>query len=295
MKKKNSLIELYRFIFAMNVVKNHGYFPYQGKYVGPGRISVEFFFVLSGWFLIKSVDKLVDLPFWKGLWSMLKNKVVKLGIPLAIGLLFNISYEFIVGVEGWRDFSIWGYMWYIHDMLIVFIFYYTIRRLIKSKKWFIAFTAGVFVASSVIHAFPNFYSWGYFRAFSAMSAGILISFLPEIKLKKQWVLIFPLVLVWAAVLKMLVFDFTFIEEEILDLILYPALIYLTFQFSFGNAFFNYLGSLSFGLYAYQSIPRMINALGYNNVWVSFAIIITFTVATDFIKRAVNRSRSTGAE
>ena len=73
MKKRNSLIELYRFFFAMNVVKYHGYFPYQGRYISPGHVSVEFFFVLSGFLLRRSIDKYLNLPYWKGLLIMLKN------------------------------------------------------------------------------------------------------------------------------------------------------------------------------------------------------------------------------
>ena len=52
-KKRNSLIEFFRFFFALNVVKNHGYFPYRTRLFSPGRISVEFFFVLSGILLRK--------------------------------------------------------------------------------------------------------------------------------------------------------------------------------------------------------------------------------------------------
>lgn len=55
MKKRNSLIEFYRFIFAINVVKSHGMFPYNGPYIGPGRISVEFFFILTGFLLMPSI------------------------------------------------------------------------------------------------------------------------------------------------------------------------------------------------------------------------------------------------
>ena len=90
MKKRNSLIEFYRFIFAMNVVKNHGYFPYQGSYFSPGSISVEFFFVLSGWFLRKSIDKYTNISFWKGLGTMLKDTILSLGIPFAIGITCGV-------------------------------------------------------------------------------------------------------------------------------------------------------------------------------------------------------------
>lgn len=286
MQKRNDLIEFYRFLFAMNVVKNHGYFPYQGSYFSPGRISVEFFFVLSGWFLVKSLDKYMHLPYWKGLFLFIKNKLILLGIPLAVGLFFNILYKCVAGVDSWWNFSIWVYLWYVHDMFIVFIFYYTLRKFVKSQKWFLAITAIVFVATSVIHAFPQFYAWGDFRAFSAMSLGVLISFLPSIKLKKQWLLWIPLVCVQLLILRMLLFDFTFVEEELLDLVLYPALIYLTFQLQIHNKVFGYLGALSFGLYAYQSVPLFIWELGYYNPWIFFAIIVVLAVSTDLIKRII---------
>ena len=62
MKKRNALIEFYRFFFALNVVKNHGFFPEGLDYFSPGRVSVEFFFVLSGFLFVKTLDKLRDMP-----------------------------------------------------------------------------------------------------------------------------------------------------------------------------------------------------------------------------------------
>ena len=286
MKKRNSLIEFYRFIFAMNVVKNHGYFPYQGSYFSPGRISVEFFFVLSGLFLRKSIDKYMNLPFWKGLLFMLKDKLLSLGIPLLIGLLVNIPYNFVTGVQSFWDFNIWGYLWYVSDMLLVYIFYFIIRRFVKNEKRFFAIAAIVFFVTAVIHIVPQFYAWGYFRAFSTMSLGILISYIPPIKIKKQWLLCIPLIFVWAYVLRMLLFDFTFIEEEILNLVAYPALIYLTFQLPVHNKVLNYVGALSFGLYAYQSVPRLLRVLNIGNIWIYFLIIIGLTVLTDGIMRII---------
>ena len=118
-KKRNSIIEFLRFFFAMNVVKNHGYFPYDGERFGPGSISVEFFFTLNGWFLTKSIDKYTHLPFFKGILLFLKNKILNLGIPLLIGLIFGLIYRIHVGMETWHDFSIWLYLWYVCDMFIV--------------------------------------------------------------------------------------------------------------------------------------------------------------------------------
>ena len=69
MRKRNSLIELYRFLFALNVLKSHGFFPNTGPYFEPGRISVEFFFVLTGFLLIRLINKYMICLFGRGLES----------------------------------------------------------------------------------------------------------------------------------------------------------------------------------------------------------------------------------
>lgn len=285
-KKRNSLIELYRFIFSMNVVKNHGYFPYQGKLFSPGRISVEFFYVLSGFLLVKSIDKYNNHSYFKGLFLFVRDKLFSMGIPLLIGLIFGACYRVVIGVSAWWDISIWGYLWYVHDMIVVFMFYYTIRRIFKNQKIFILITSLVFAITSILHAIPEFFAWGYYRAFSSISLGILISFIPSLNLKRQYLIWIPLVLCYAFTLRMLLFDFTFVEEEILDLIIYPALIYLTFQLSVYNVVLNYLGALSFGLYAYQNVTRFMSLMGYENVIVSFIIILSLAIISDLIKRIV---------
>ena len=299
MKKKNSLIELYRFIFAMNVVKNHGYFPYRGSYFSPGRISVEFFFVLSGLFLIRTIDKYRDYPFFKGLFVLIKDKLLSLGIPLVVGLIFNIAYKFVVGVDSFADIGIWGYLWYVHDMLMAFTFYYALRRLVKSEKAFLIVTAAVFVVATVLHIMPTFWSWGYFRSFSSMSAGVLVSYLPKYKPKRRFLALIPLFVAQAWALRMLLFGFVRVEEVLLDIVVYPALIYFSFNVEVHSSVLNYLGSLSFGLYAYQCVTRFLESVGFGNEWLYFIIILTLTVVTDLIKRLNKRrkelSRQTAAK
>ena len=279
MRKRNSLIELYRFIFSMNVLKNHGFFPYQGKLFGPEHVSVEFFFILSGWFIRSSFDKYINIPYFKGLFLMLRHKLVALSIPLIISFLLWIPYRFMVESD-----VIFGYLWFIHDMFIIFIFYYTLRKFVQNEKIFFAITAVLFVAASTLHAIPEFHTNGLYRAISSMSLGILISYIPSIKLKHECLLFIPLVFVWGYVIRILFFDYSFIEEEILNLLVFPALIYLTFQLSSHNKVFNYLGAISFGLYAYQHVPRLMRILKIGNVWIYFIIVVALAVATDGIIR-----------
>ena len=95
MKKRNSLIELYRFFFALNVVKNHGFFPEGLNYFSPGRVSVEFFFVLSGYLFLRTLDKLSELPLRESLVKLIVGKLKPLFFPLIIGLLSNIIYNIV--------------------------------------------------------------------------------------------------------------------------------------------------------------------------------------------------------
>lgn len=290
-KKRNSLIEFYRFFFAMNVVKHHGFFPYQGKYFSPGHVSVEFFFILSGFLLRRSFDKYINLPYFKGLFLMLKNKLLMMGLPLFIALIMHLPYKIITGSAPWWDITDWGYLWYVYDMLIIDVFYFTIRKFVRNEKWFFAIVSVIFVVASVFHAIPRFHTTGWFRALGAMSLGVLISYMPSIKLRKQWLLFIPLIFVWAYVLRILLFDYSFIEEEVLDLLVYPSMIYLTFQIPIQNKILNYLGALSFGLYAYEHIPRLMRILGAENTWVFFIVIVCFTVISDAVLRIIRHQKS----
>ncbi len=289
-KEKNSIIELLRFIFALNVVKNHGYFPYQGSYFSPGTISVEFFFVLSGFLFVKSLVKYNDKSLFKNIFSMYKSKIIALGIPLAVGLFFNLIYSCIVGfVQGG---GILGYLWYVHDMLIVFAIYIILKRIVKNDKAFWIIVAITALLASIAHAIPYCYSWGIIRALAAISLGMLVTKIP--KINNKIIVSLGFALSSAAALRMLLFNFVFIEEEILNIIVYPALVYFTFQIPFSNKAFNYLGSISFGLYAYQSIPRLINQLGYANVWLDFIIIVACSILTSILTIVLKHKKQKGS-
>ena len=79
-------------------------------------------------------------------------------------------------------------------------------------------------------------------------------------------------------------------ELILDTILYPTLIYLTFNLNFKFGLFNYLGALSFGLYAFQCPAKLARLCITNNKLVLFLIILILTVACDLAKRIAKKQK-----
>lgn len=288
MKKKNSLIELLRFVFAVNVVKNHGFFPYQGELFGPATISVEFFFVLSGYLFVSTLDKVKDKPLLKGVCSLYKNKILGLGIPLFVGLLFNVFYK-VVAYQNDR-FGFLGYLWYVHDMLIVFACFYILRYVTTNEQTFWAIVAIVTVVASVLHATDALYLTGLIRAFAAIPAGMLVRKIPKLQSSRPWVAYVGFIVVWACVMRMLFMPFSPMEEEVLNILLYPSLIYFAFHINLSVPVFDYLGSLSFGLYAYQSIPRWLREIGYTDTWLHLAIIVACAVTTDGVMRIIKARR-----
>ncbi len=296
MKKRNSLIELYRFFFALNVVKNHGFFPEGLNYFSPGRVSVEFFFVLSGYLFLRTLDKLSELPLRESLLKLIVGKLKPLFFPLIIGLLSNIIYNIVA--KEYFD-GIWGYLWYVEAMMLVFIAYLVLKRIINSEKVFTYVVLGIFIVATLMRFSGILYEWGYVRAFATISLGMLLAKVPKIEIKQRWLIWVLLIPVQIACFLVVCFHLGNVEwfggfmgvELILDNLLYPALIYLTFNVSVSSRALDYLGSLSFGLYAFQCPADLLRLLGLSNRYMLLLIIVSLTVTEDIIKR-IYKSRKT---
>ena len=292
-KGRNGLIDLYRFILAINVLKNHSLFIYRGPYMTPGRVSVEFFFVLSGFLFATYLDRHRDDELKMGLPRMFLNKLRPLMIPTVIAIVCNSVNSILEG-----GFNPFGYLWYVKSMMIAYAVYYLLRLIIKSDVAFVSVTAGICFAATALKFFTPMYSWGEVRAFSELSLGILLAYLPQIKSRKNLLVVPPLVLAAAGCLAIVFFGLGDIEdagirwvEMILDLLLYPSLVYLTFHLDVKSRWMSYLGALSFGLYAFQCPADLIRTLGLTDVNILFAIIVALTLIEDGGKRIWKAKKS----
>ena len=252
--RRNGLIELYRFLFAMWVVWYHGFFAFKNQFFNNGYIAVEFFFILSGFYIIKSIDKQSDKPFFTGLWNILWSRIKALRLPFIVGLIFAFWYMFLDG-----QISMLGYLWYIPFMLLSFVLVYVLKRLIKNKAILISCLIGIVVISYLLLYIPILKGWGLFRGFGGVCLGVLVSQIPKINLKIKsfdfnWIitgLLFGIVLYLAYLPKE-----NLVSEYCLVLLLMPMLIYFTNTLNVNCKFLSFLGSLSFGLYAYQCVLRV---------------------------------------
>lgn len=253
--KRNSLIEFYRFLFSMWVVWYHGFFVVKNQYFNHGYIAVEFFFILSGFYILKAIDKYKDKSFFTGLWQLLWSRIKSLGLPFLVGLVFVVWFMFLEG-----QISLLGYLWYIPFMLLSFALIFVLKRLIKNTNWFILTLISIVVISYLLLYIPILEGWGLFRGLGGVSLGVLISYIPKVNLKTKFVnfnwiitgLLFVIILYLSYLPKE-----NLISEYFLVLLLIPMLIYFTNTLNVNCIFLNFLGSLSFGLYAYQCVLRVL--------------------------------------
>lgn len=287
-KKRNSLIELYRFLFALNVMIGHGLFPIKTEHFGPDRISVEFFFVLSGFLLYNSLEKYKEMSLPKAIKTMVISKMKPLLIPTVIGLISNAIYNYLTN---YNPLKVFRYLWYIPAMMAAFLLHTVLRVLIKNSKVFYITVAGIFMICACLRFFGNedLFFFDYLRSPLAVGLGILLGKMPKPEIKRKWIWWLMLVPVLAAV-----FVIVFLRlakdsrayEALLDLVLFPLLIYISFRIDFNFPIFNYLGALSFGIYAYQCPGRMLWGFGITDAWLVFFVIVGLTLIDDFAKRLI---------
>ena len=294
-KSRNSFIELYRFLFAMWVVYYHGYFFLPKTHLfSNGYLSVDFFFMLTGFFLMTTFIKLKDYPFWKGVGTLIWKKLKPLGITLIIAVIFAQIYFWLnISTPG----SLLGYMWYIEWLIVVPAFYYAIYRWVKnSKKFYIIIGCIVVISYVLLNTVCQ--GWGVFRGTCGIGIGILISLIP----KNKWkigkfninVLISILLITFAVVCACFR---TYIPngDHLFILGLFPCLLYFASCTNVNAPVFNYLGGLSFGLYGYQTICRVLETLSIlndkDNCLELFLIIVVLTVLDDAIKSIVRHYKN----
>lgn len=78
---RNGLIEFYRFVFACLIIAFHGAWISGGNrfiVFGGGYLAVEFFFILSGFFLVRQVDKESGKPLIRGMVDAVVTRYKKL-------------------------------------------------------------------------------------------------------------------------------------------------------------------------------------------------------------------------
>ncbi len=293
-KEKNSLVEVLRFLFALWVLYYHDYVPYKGAFFAQGYLAVEFFFVLSGFFLMKSIDQYTAMPLKEGLFGFLKRRFKSILVPFLIGEIFVWIYSFAFEISYNLFF---GYLWYVRDLFLAMTAIFLLRKWIKKDRiFYLVIALASFVAFFAFFWFPLF-AWpsGPFRSAAAIPLGIFAALIPPIKggKKKQvggwWTYAVGFTVSALGCMAIILLpQKDLLLSYLLVIVGYPCLLYFANRIPCHNRFLNWLGSLSFPIYAFQCIVRVIEACGLHNNTLLFCILMGLVLLYSVISLAWKR-------
>lgn len=298
---KNSIIELLRFLFSLWVLYFHGYVPYRNDMFSDGKLAVEFFFVLSGFYLMRSMKKYEPQPLFKGLKTFLYHRFKSISTVFIIGEIFVLIYSFAF------DFSynfLFGYLWYIRDLFLAMALFFVMKRSLKKESYFYIFIAVLSIFSIFISGkIPGCAEWpgGAFRAFASMPLGMLAALIPEIPTeikgkdcRKISTLFAALGFIAAGTLSLLIIISPEKTQNMIYamvIIGFPMMLYFANQLHISIGVLNWLGTLSFPIYAFQCILRVIQQFGINNSTQHFVIIVSLVLSFSLITTLITKYKS----
>ncbi len=287
-KQRNTCIELLRLCAALWIMYYHGYSLIErSSMFSNGRIAVDFFFLLSGFFFLQSVAKFSDKPFFKNLFTFIWKRFKPLAITFGICMIFVLIYYY-QHYEGFLYVEPFGYLWYVPHLMVVFALYYVLRKLIKNNVAFNIVVA-VLTISSFVAIFIPLTDYGIFRGVAGVGLGILLSQIPKLYFahsEKFCLLMYILLFGIITTVAILAPGHT-IQDPLCLLLLFPAILYFANQVEWKSKPLNLICSASFGLYAYQAVARVLEDNEIITSSVSLAIIVICLAALDVcIKRLV---------
>ena len=208
--KRNTLVEWMRFLFSLLVVGYHIQMSMKdggAHFFANGAVAVEFFFLISGYFMARSVEKIskkTDAKLLPETGAFMKGKVMGIlpGHVAAILLMILVVVIFDRAESGWRlgrglpgmflvqMGAFWNSSytesliipeWYLSSMLLCMLVMFPVLLLLR-KKWknlpATLISLGIFsgvtlILALLLHGMPQNLVWD-FRAMLEMHIGMLI-------------------------------------------------------------------------------------------------------------------------
>ncbi|MFA5481038.1 MAG: acyltransferase family protein [Bacilli bacterium] len=297
-QKRNSLIEVLRFLMAISVLVFHGFMPFANLALewrlldmGQTCVSVDFFLLLSGYLFFTSLKETENLTLGKGLLKLLGKRIKRLGLPFLVALGFATYNVIYFEHIGWY----FGYLWFIPVIIGAEVILYLLVRLIKNKWVFIAILLVCGIAGyAYFYSFPPSYHlypqggyniyfdglWSPFgyplRGIAGVFLGCLLNFVP--KINNQIIRKASALFAFAAVI-FVSFTIFFPFKEQLLLVLFAFSIYALFQIEFSFPIFNFLGAISFGLYIFQTLGSTLRSAEGVGPVVTLIVIIAMSIVS----------------
>jgi peptidoglycan/LPS O-acetylase OafA/YrhL len=286
MKKRNGLLEIYRFLLCFIPLYYHSFFYFERNYeiFTVPELTVDFFFMLSGFFLMSSMRRLKDEKTFVGMVKIMFDRVKPMLFTLCFISAFNLVCILIFVRENYLNtlFELFKYWWFVLFLTVGIGLIYLVYRALKSEKLFLAFLVLLALGMASLHYFvveeSKFVIEVVFftRALGCISAGILVSYIPKIRIRKFNYSI-PIVILLLPTLIYLFYNKKTFFICILIIFMFGALMYFSSTINVGGRIFDLLGKLSVRIYLYMAMLTMFYILGLTNHRVLFVIDLALAV------------------
>ena len=153
---KNGLLELFRFLCSVWVAYFHGFFPVLSDKFNGVNTAVGFFFVLSGYFFLKSMEKYKERPLGEGIififWGRTKRFIVPLLIAALSILYCNIVFDWEFNGFNWPFSFLW---FFAAQFVFLSLFFLVFRKTKRLLTFNIVCIATICISmSAFLSAFP---------------------------------------------------------------------------------------------------------------------------------------------
>ena len=179
---KNGLIELIRFMLSIWVAYFHGFFPVLSDKFNGVNTSVDFFFVICGFFFLKGMEKYSDRTIHQVIPHIFWDRTKRFVVPLIIAAL-SILYCNIVFPWEFNGFN-WpfSFLWFFAAQFVFLSIFYVFHRLTKKKAALILFCAIVACVMMSMFLVLSREFDRVARGPAMVAIGMLLSFVPKLRI-----------------------------------------------------------------------------------------------------------------
>lgn len=294
---KNGLIELFRFLCSLWVAYYHKFWPVISEYFAGVNVSVDFFFILSGFFFLKSMAKYRERPTLEGVRFIFWGRTKRFIVPLIIAALCILWCNTQLKLNFGFNFPL-SFLWFFAAQFVFLSLFYLIFKKAKSLSTFNIACAIIICISMSLFRLNLTGLDIFFRGPAMLAIGMLISQIPQIKINLKdetkseklrlainivGFTIAALAFIYLAYLP----GYAIWKLHIFTCIVCTSLIYFASSVPVHSKFLNFLGEFSVFVYLAQCPILIHYYYGSRNTIEQFPWLCFYSVAFFILNRIIN--------
>lgn len=298
---KNGLIELLRFLCSLWVAYFHGFSPILSGNFNGVVVAVEIFFMISGYYFLKYIEKYKERPLGEGIvfifWGRTKRFIVPL-ILAALSILYcNIVFDWEFNGFNWP----FSFLWFFAAQFVFLSLFFLLIRKIKGQSAFnIACVLIICIFMSMHRVLTKEFD-RVARGPAALAIGMLLSQVPKLKIslkdnRKAEKLTLALNAIGFVVTTLAFIYLAYLpgyeiwKLHLLDCLVGPAVLYFATALPVRSKFLNFLGELSVYIYLAQCPILLHHFHVSRDTREQFPLLCICAASMFVINRIVNRSQ-----